>query len=105
MTDGEEFFGVGLEPISKAIIGSQQVPFIYEDRLSEEQVVDALVKLYEMTREERTALGAKGRAWSQKQFNFDVYVQRWDELFTSIVEKNGSWDDRKNYSSYEVKVF
>ena len=105
VTDGEEFFGIGLEPVSKAVIGSQQVPFIYEDRISEEQIVDALVKLYEMTPEERTELGAKGRAWSQKQFNFDVYVQRWDDLFTSIVEKSGSWDDRKNYSSYEVKVF
>ena len=105
VTDGEQFFGVGIEPVSKAVIGSQQVPFIYEDRINEEQFVDALTKIYEMTREERIELGAKGRAWSQKRFNFDDYSQRWDDLFTSIVENRGSWDDRKNYSSYEVKVF
>ena len=40
VTDGENWFGVGLEPVSKAVIGSQQVPFIFEDRLSKEQVVD-----------------------------------------------------------------
>jgi glycosyltransferase involved in cell wall biosynthesis len=105
VTDGDEFFGIGLQPVSKAIIGSQQVPFIYEDRISEEVFVDALVKMYEMSREERTELGAKGRAWTQKQFNFDDYIQRWDDLFTSITDEKGSWDDRKNYSSYEVKVY
>ena len=34
VTDGEKWFGVGIEPASKAIIGSQQVPYIYEDRVS-----------------------------------------------------------------------
>ena len=39
LTDGDNWFGIGLEPTSKAIIGSQEIPFIYEDRLSEEVVV------------------------------------------------------------------
>ena len=34
ITDGETWFGVGLEPCSKTVIGSQQVPYIYEDRIS-----------------------------------------------------------------------
>ena len=36
VTDGENWFGVGIEPSSKAIIGSQEVPYIYEDRLNKE---------------------------------------------------------------------
>ena len=43
VTDGENWFGIGLEPTSKAIIGSQTVPYIYEDRLSQEVVVNALI--------------------------------------------------------------
>jgi len=55
--------------------------------------------------EKRTELGAKGRAWTQDRFNFDKYVQRWDELFTSIHEEKGSWEDREGYNAYEVRVF
>ena len=45
VTDGKNWFGVGIEPASKAIIGSQQIPWIYEDRLSGEDVVNALYKI------------------------------------------------------------
>ena len=45
--------GIPLIPESKAVIGSQDVPYIYEDRLSEKQVVSALEKMYIMSREER----------------------------------------------------
>jgi glycosyltransferase involved in cell wall biosynthesis len=31
VTDGEQWFGFGIEPASKAIIGSQEVPWIYEE--------------------------------------------------------------------------
>ena len=71
VTDGENWYGIGLEPASKAIIGSQDVPFIYEDRLSGEDVVQALTDMYLMPADEREAWGAKGRKWTQKNFNFE----------------------------------
>ena len=105
VTDGEKFFGIGLTPASKAIIGSQQVPYIYEDRLNKDDFINALVELYEMTPEARRELGMAGRAWSEDRFGFDKFVQTWDDLFTSIHEEKGSWEDRKGYNSYEVKVY
>ena len=42
VTDGAEWFGVGIEPASKAVIGSLQVPYIHEDRVSKESFIDAL---------------------------------------------------------------
>ena len=105
VTDGEKFFGIGLQPASKAIIGSQQVPYIYEDRLNKDDFINALVELYEMTPEARKELGMAGRAWSEDRFGFDKFIQTWDDLFTSIHEEKGSWEDRKGYNSYEVKVY
>ena len=105
VTDGESWFGIGLEPNSKAIIGSQEVPYIYEDRLGQDQVVDALVELYEMGPEKRAELGNLGREWVKKQFNFETFTQRWDELFTRIHDEMGSWDDRTGYDVYEVREF
>jgi len=105
VTDGENFFGIGLNPSSKAIIGSQHVPFIYEDRLNKDDFINALTELYEMTPEDRTELGLAGRAWTEEFFGFDKFIQTWDDLFTSIHEQKGSWEHRKGYNSYEVKVF
>jgi len=105
VTDGEKFFGVGIEPVSKAVIGSQQVPFIYEDRLSKEDFVDALTQIYEMTPEARRELGMEARTWSEERFGFDKFVQTWDDLFTSIYDKKGSWETRQGYQPYEMRTF
>ena len=105
ITDGENWFGIGLEPTSKTIIGSQQVPFIYEDRINKDDFINALVKLYEMTPKERSALEAAGREWTQKQFNFDNFIQQWDDLFTKVHEEKGSWETRTGYQTYEMRTF
>ena len=105
VTDGKDWFGIGIEPASKAIIGSQEVPYIYEDRISENQFLDAMIKLYNMSDDERTALGSAGREWTQDRFNFEKYITTWDELFTKIVEEKGSWSDRTGHISYEVRTY
>jgi glycosyltransferase involved in cell wall biosynthesis len=104
VTDGENWFGIGLEPSSKAIIGSQQVPYIYEDRLNKEEFIAALEKMYNMSREERREMGIAGREWSQKQFGFDTFVEKWDALLSKIYDEKGSWESRKGYSAYEVET-
>jgi glycosyltransferase involved in cell wall biosynthesis len=103
VTDGKEWFGIGLEPTSKAIIGSQDIPWIYEDRLSERIVVDALLKMYNMTKEERAELGRKGREHVTTNYNFEEFGKKWDELFTYVHNELGSWDTRKGYQSWELK--
>lgn len=102
VTDGEDWFGIGIEPVSKAIIGSQEVPYIYEDRVCEKDVVDALMKMYNMTREERKEMGARGREYVLKNYNHENFVKRWDEVLTEIHDKNGSWENRKNYQGWKL---
>ena len=102
VTDGEKWFGIGLEPTSKAIIGSQEIPWIYEDRLSEEAVVGALVDMYNKTHEERKQLGAAGREHVMKNYNFETYKQTWIDLISRVHEEHGSWDTRKKYNTWEL---
>ena len=105
LTDGEDWYGIGIEPASKAIIGSQEVPWIYEDRLNGNDVVDALVKMYELGDEGRNALGLKGQAYVEKTFNFDKYAETWDDLIMRLHEEHGSWETRTGYQPYEVREF
>jgi len=102
VTDGKEWFGVGIEPSSKAIIGSQQVPFIYEDRISREGFLDAMRKMYNASPEERAEMGRKGRDHLQKNYNFQGTLKKWDTLLTDIHERYGSWENRKGYDRWEM---
>jgi len=104
IADGENWFGIGIEPSSKVIIGSQQVPYIHEDRINKEEFLGALTKLYQMTPAERRAMGAQGREWTQKKFNFEDFMTAWDNLFMQIYENKGSWEDREGYTPYEVRI-
>ncbi len=103
VTDGENWFGYGLEPASKAIIGSQDVPFIYEDRLNGKDVTDALVKFYNLSEEERQTMGKRGRDHVLKEYGNDVFKKNWRDLFKKTIEKYGSFENRKNYKRWEIK--
>ena len=103
VTNGEDWFGIGIEPSSKAVIGSQEIPYIYEDRINEDEFVNSLEKLYNMSPEERKELGLKGRQHVLDNYSFKLYGERWNELFQNLKENHGSWDTRKNYRNWHLK--
>ena len=103
VTDGENWFGIGLEPSSKAIIGSQEVPWIYEDRLDEDKVVEAMLTMYNMSKEERDQLGQAGLEHVNKNYSFENYEEKWVNFLDETHEKYGSWENRKNYKRWHLK--
>ncbi|MCS5550312.1 MAG: glycosyltransferase [Gammaproteobacteria bacterium] len=102
VTDGENWFGIGIEPESKSVIGSQMVPYIYEDRISKESFLKAMNKIYHMTEDERNELGKAGREHVLKNYNFEDYGKRWIKVMEDLHEKYGSWENRKEYKSWRV---
>ena len=102
VTDGENWFGIGIEPSSKALIGSQQVPYIFEDRINEEDFVDALVKMHEMGKDKRKELGNAGRQHVLKNYSFESYQSKWVEVMDQVHKKYGSWENRKLYSPWKL---
>lgn len=103
VTDGKEFFGIGIEPKCQMYAGSQQIPYIIEDRIIKEDFVNALVKFYEMTPEEREELGRKGRNHALTNYGFKEFGEKWVKLMTDVYEECGSWSSRKNYKSLTCK--
>ena len=102
VTDGKEWFGVGIEPSSKSVIGSQDIPYIYEDRINGEDFVNALLKMSEFTKEQRLEIGKKGHEHVMKSYNFESYWKKWDEKLTEIYEKHGGWGQRKDYKRWTL---
>lgn len=103
VTDGENWFGFGIEPCSKAIIGSQEIPYIYEDRISGKIFVDTLEKFYNLSKEEREKMGSQGRSHVLKNYNFEDYQNGWDNILSNVYEKYGSWENRKNYKPWRLE--
>ena len=95
--------GVPIFPSSKCVIGSQQVPYIYEDRISGKAFKAALSKMYKMTPKARTDLGLVGHRHVKENYNFEQFNQRWVSLMTKIHEDCGSWETRKNYTSIKFE--
>jgi hypothetical protein len=84
------------------VIGSQDVPWIYEDRICKEDFIEALLKIYNMDPDERKELGKKGRDYMLKDYSMKDYKKQWIEVMDSVVEKYGSYETRKNYKSWEL---
>tara|TARA_Y100000310_G_scaffold339938_1_gene434175 strand:- start:864 stop:2123 length:1260 start_codon:yes stop_codon:yes gene_type:complete len=102
VTNGEEWFGVGIEPASKAIIGSQEIPWIYEDRVNKDDVINAMLKIYNMSKEEREQVGERGLQHVLMNYNFNKFEEKWVKVIDGICDKYGSWDTRKNYQPWDL---
>ncbi len=101
VTDGSEWFGIGIQPSSRAVIGSQDIPWIYEDRINKDDFINSLLTIFRMSREERKALGSKGMQHVLKNYNFKDFEESWVSLMQEVHEKCGSWGTRERISGYE----
>jgi len=81
------WWGVPVFPVSRSCTGSQPIPYIYDDRFSDDDVVSGLVQLYNMGRLARKELGLRARPWAIENFNMARMVQSFDDLFRkSLVD-------------------
>jgi len=94
--------GVAIFPSSKAVIGSQQVPYIYEDRISKQSFIAALDKMYFIDEEARRNLGMQGHRHVRQNYSFEKFEKQWVETMLKVHEDHSSWST-KNYSSIVFK--
>ena len=102
VTDGTNWFGKGIYPASKTVIGSLQVPYIYEDRMSQEDFTNALKWAMDVRPKVYKKISAAGIKHVENNFNFENYTKGWIETMDEIVEKHGSWESRKGYEKWHL---
>lgn len=102
VTDGENWFGFGIEPVSKSVIGSLAVPYIYEDRISQKDFNNALSNAINMTPKAYKKMSILGREHVSKNYNFEKYQSEWVKIMDEIVEKHGSWETRRGYQRWHL---
>ena len=100
VTNGKEWFGWGIQPASKSVIGSLQVPYIYEDRISQQDFEKMLTKALKLPKKKYEAMAAAGREHVLKNYNFEDYEKAWVNIMDDFIEKHGSWENRKNFQAW-----
>ena len=102
VTDGKKWFGWGIQPSSKAVIGSLQVPYIYEDRISQEDFNSAMKKAINLSEQKYKNMSALGVEHVRKNYSFENYEKGWVKIMDEFIEKHGSWENRKLYDSWQL---
>jgi len=102
VTDGEDWFGWGIQPASKAVIGSLQVPYIYEDRISQEDFTNILNKALKVSKKAYAKMSTGGIKHIAKNYSFKQYEEGWVKIMDDIVEKHGSWENRDRYKRWHL---
>jgi len=102
VTNGKEWFGRGIKPTSRSVIGSLQVPYIYEDRISKEDFIKSLKWALKLRPAVYKKMSQNGINHVKENYNFEKYERSWVGLMDEIVEKYGSWETRKGYKRWHL---
>lgn len=94
--DGTEN-GVALDVELTSLVGSQSVPYIYEDYCSWQSAADALTKLYKLSDGEKKELSNKVMNYALEEFSYQKTIDLWDETLNDLLQ---NWKSR-----YERVVF
>ncbi len=95
--DGSEN-GFALDVEMRTLVGSQNVPYIYEDYVSSETVADSIMKMYLADTAERTRLSEKVIKYVESEFNYSDMIDAWDKTLWDSIQ---NWKER--YERYSVR--
>ena len=94
--DGFEH-GVALEPVQRVLVGSQMVPFIYEDIADKQELADGFMKVYKLSSEEKATIAQRATDYVAHEFSYENMISEWDRTLTETVSnwktnKPKQWD-------------
>lgn len=95
--DGTEN-GIALNVDMRTMVGSQMVPYIFEDYADPHNIAAAMKRMTEMSHEERRALGAKAKAYAESEFAYQDVIDKWHDTLLELIN---NWRNRYKRVSLE----
>jgi len=90
--DGTEN-GVALNVDLTSLVGSQTVPYIYEDYCTTDAIGEGLTKLYRLSPEEKKELSLKVRSYVQEEFSYQRTIDLWHDSLNDMLK---NWKSKYN---------
>jgi glycosyltransferase involved in cell wall biosynthesis len=92
--------GVALDIDLRTMVGSQTVPYIYEDYVKNENVANAMMSLYSLSDLDKLKLRQKVHDYARTEFSFDNTINSWHETASNLVN---SWKQgRRSFTVREM---
>ena len=94
--------GEWVEPVwsvSHTLNGSPLTPYIFDDRVNLEDVSDAIMRVYNLGRDERKRRGLIGREWMKKNLSSKIMC---DKLIEGIETTLNNYTKRKKYDLHKI---
>ncbi len=79
--------------------GSVPTPFIFDDRVNDEETANAIGRMYEMGREERKERGLKGREFMMNNLSNKIMC---DKMIEGIEQTFENWKPRERFNLYKI---
>ena len=87
--------GVALDIDMRTLVGSQAVPYIYEDYSSNDNIANAMMKMFNMSDAEKQSLRLKVQKYAHDAFSYDKTIQDWHDTAANLIS---SWKTNKRTS-------
>ena len=92
--------GVALDIDLKTLVGSQSVPYIYEDYVLNKSVAKGIMKLYKLSTKEKNRLSKKVLKYANTEFAYQKTIDLWHETMIKTLEKFKS-----KKQNFDITVF
>lgn len=89
--------GIALPVEMKTLVGSQQVPYIYEDYVSIDATANAFYKLYALSDDDKKKLREKVRNYAKSEFAYQKTIDEWHNTMKNTID---NW--KENYNRWEL---
>lgn len=84
------WWGVPVFPAARNMVGSQTVPYIYDDRINNDDVAAALEKVFKMGPVARQKLGLEAREWALETFGMKGMIEGWQSGLEKAISQHAS---------------
>lgn len=86
-------------PSAINVQGSVPTPYIFDDRVNDDEVAEALMRMYKCGREIRKELGLKGRKFMIKNLSSEIMCKK---MIQGIDKAIKNWKPRKRFDLYKI---
>jgi glycosyltransferase involved in cell wall biosynthesis len=86
-------------PSAINVQGSVPTPYIFDDRVNDDEVADAIMKIYGYGRDVRKEIGLKGRKFMIKNLSSKIMCKKMIEGIDETIKK---WKPRKRFDLYKI---
>ena len=91
--------GVGLDIDLKTMVGSQNVPYIYEDYVKNENYAKAIYKIFNLTENEKNELSKKVKKYADHAFKYQNTIDAWNDTLIKTIE-----DFKENKRNWSIET-